>query len=211
MSGPTRQELRAALVARQGERRTRLLEAATVAVCGLGGLGSAVALMLARSGVGRLLLFDFDRVDISNLHRQQYLPGQVGMTKFDALTHNLRLLMLGTEVGGQAVRLTEDNILPLLSPADVVIECFDDADAKAMLVDAVLSKLPTVPVIAASGMAGLGDGNEIVTRRLGRRLWVCGDGASDVSDQGTLYCPRVQLCAAHQALTAVRLLCEAEQ
>ncbi|MBQ3077690.1 MAG: sulfur carrier protein ThiS adenylyltransferase ThiF [Clostridia bacterium] len=211
MSGPTRQELRAALVARQGERRTRLLEAATVAVCGLGGLGSAVALMLARSGVGRLLLFDFDEVDISNLHRQQYLPGQVGQTKFDALTHNLRLLMLGTEVGGQAVRLTEDNILPLLSPADVVIECFDDADAKAMLVDAVLSKLPTVPVIAASGMAGLGDGNEIVTRRLGRRLWVCGDGASDVSDQGTLYCPRVQLCAAHQALTAVRLLCEAEQ
>ncbi|MBQ2697917.1 MAG: ThiF family adenylyltransferase, partial [Clostridia bacterium] len=136
MSGPTRQELRAALVARQGERRTRLLEAATVAVCGLGGLGSAVALMLARSGVGRLLLFDFDEVDISNLHRQQYLPVQVGMTKFDALTHNLRLLMLGTEVGGQAVRLTEDNILPLLSPADVVIECFDDADAKAMLVDA---------------------------------------------------------------------------
>jgi len=211
MSGPTRQELRAALVARQGERRTRLLEAATVAVCGLGGLGSAVALMLARSGVGRLLLFDFDRVDISNLHRQQYLPGQVGQTKFDALTHNLRLLMLSTEVGGQAVRLTEDNILPLLSPADVVIECFDDADAKAMLVDTVLSRLPTVPVIAASGMAGLGDGNEIVTRRLGRRLWVCGDGASDVSDQGTLYCPRVQLCAAHQAMTAVRLLCEAEQ
>ena len=211
MSGPTRQELRAALVARQGERRTRLLEAATVAVCGLGGLGSAVALMLARSGVGRLLLFDFDEVDISNIHRQQYLPGQVGMTKFDALTRNLRLLMLGTEVGGQAVRLTEDNILPLLSPADVVIECFDDADAKAMLVDAVLSRLPTVPVIAASGMAGLGDGNEIVTRRLGRRLWVCGDGDSDVSDQGTLYCPRVQLCAAHQALTAVRLLCEAEQ
>ena len=62
---------------------------ATVAICGLGGLGSNIAIALARAGIGRLILIDFDRVDITNLHRQQYKASQIGKYKTEALTENL--------------------------------------------------------------------------------------------------------------------------
>ena len=72
-----RETFRAALVARHGAARQAKFEAARAAVCGLGGLGSNVAIALARAGVGHLHLIDFDRVEPSNLNRQQYAAAQV--------------------------------------------------------------------------------------------------------------------------------------
>lgn len=203
---PGRDAWRAALAARQGERLTALYEAARVAVCGLGGLGSAIALALARAGVGHLVLIDDDRVEVTNLHRQQYLVTQIGQFKTEALVANLRHVAPYGEYVTHHVRVTEENALALLAGCGVVCEAFDGAETKAMLAEQVLSGMPEAYLVSGSGMAGLGPGNGIVTRRLGRRMYVCGDGSSDVSEVGSLVSARVMLCASHQALVVLRLL-----
>ena len=82
---PSKNEWMDALIARHGLDLHKQFSSATVAVCGLGGLGSNIAIALARAGIGKLLLIDFDRVDITNLHRQQYKANQIGLHKADAL------------------------------------------------------------------------------------------------------------------------------
>lgn len=203
---PSREEMLAALEKRQGVDAVRKLQAATVAVCGLGGLGSNIAISLARAGVGKLVLVDFDRVDVTNLHRQQYKAGQVGLPKPEALLANLKEIAPYTEFETHFEKVTEENISRLLDGADVVCEAFDNAEAKAMLVNAVLETMPEKFLVAASGMAGFDSGNLIATRKVAKRFYVCGDGKSDVNDGIGLIAPRVMLCAAHQALTAIRLI-----
>ena len=68
---PTNEEMKSAITKRIGEAMRKKLADSTVAICGLGGLGSNIAISLARACVGRLILIDFDRVDVSNLNRQQ--------------------------------------------------------------------------------------------------------------------------------------------
>ena len=102
--------------------------------------------------------------------------------------------------------MTEDNFLELLEGADILCEAFDNAEAKAMLVNGVLQKLPECYLVAASGMAGMGSPNRIETRRITDRFYLCGDGVSDVEETMGLVAPRVMLCAAHQAQTVLRIL-----
>ena len=206
MCEPSREEMLAALEKRQGVDAVRKLQAATVAVCGLGGLGSNIAISLARAGVGKLVLVDFDRVDVTNLHRQQYKAGQVGMAKPDALLANLKEIAPYTEYETHFEKVTEENVSALLAGADVICEAFDNAEAKAMLVNTVLESMPEKFLVAASGMAGFDSGNAITTRKVTKRFYICGDGKSDVADGIGLVAPRVMLCAAHQALTAIRLI-----
>lgn len=203
---PTREEWTAALNERHGTELQKKFDAATIAVCGLGGLGSNIAISLARAGIGRLILIDFDRVDITNLHRQQYRADQIGIYKTDALTEILKGIAPYIEIETHTVRLTEENSAELLKDADIVCEAFDSPDAKAMLVDVVLERLPGAYIVAGSGMAGMATPNSIVTRRLTERFYLSGDGVSDVNDDIGLVAPRVMLCAAHQAHTALRIL-----
>lgn len=199
-----------ALVMRHGEEMAAKLSAATVAVCGLGGLGSNIAISLARAGVGRLLLVDFDRVDLSNLHRQQYKAVQIGQSKTEALTDNLREFAPYLQIVPVRVKLTEDNLVSLLSDAEIICEAFDEPEAKAMLTEGVLGSLPDKYLVAASGMAGLGPANDIYTRKVTPHFYMCGDGISDVQDENSpgLFAPRVMLCAAHQALAVIRIIAE---
>lgn len=203
---PSREEMLAALEKRQGSDVVCKLQATTVAVCGLGGLGSNIAISLARAGVGKLILIDFDRVDVTNLHRQQYKACQVGLPKPEALLANLREIAPYTEFETHFEKVTAENAVALLAKADVVCEAFDNPEAKAVLVNTVLESMPEKFLVAASGMAGFGSGNAITTRKVTKRFYVCGDGKSDVADGVGLIAPRVMLCAAHQALTAVRLI-----
>ena len=203
---PTREEMLAALERRQGVDAVRKLQAATVAVCGLGGLGSNIAISLARAGVGKLILIDFDCVDVTNLHRQQYKACQVGLPKPEALLANLKEIALYTEYETHFEKLTAENAARIVGGADVICEAFDVAESKATLVNTVLETMPEKFLVAASGMAGYGSGNEISTRKVTKRFYVCGDGRSDVADGIGLIAPRVMLCAAHQALTAIRLI-----
>ena len=194
-----------ALKQRHGEDLQRKFSSACVAVCGLGGLGSNVAISLARAGVGTLWLFDFDRVDISNLHRQQYKISQLGKYKTDAMKELVSEINPYCNVITHTVRLTEDN-LTLVSDCDIVCECFDNAECKAMLVNTVAEHYPDKYIVSASGMSGLHTGNTITTKKLGKRLYICGDGESDVMDDITLFAPRVMLCASHQANTVLRII-----
>jgi sulfur carrier protein ThiS adenylyltransferase len=203
---PSQQEMLAALEMRQGAEAVRKLQAATVAVCGLGGLGSNIAISLARAGVGKLILVDFDCVDVTNLHRQQYKACQVGLPKSEALLENLKEIAPYTEYETHFEKVTAENVARLLANADVVCEAFDNAEAKAMLVNAVLETMPQKFLVAASGMAGFEGGNTIRTRRITDKFYLCGDGVSDVDGGIGLVAPRVMLCAAHQALTVVRLI-----
>lgn len=203
---PSREQILAALVQKQGADAVEKLQKATIAVCGLGGLGSNIAISLARAGVGRLILIDFDTVDITNLHRQQYKMNQVGIPKADALLQNLEDIAPYVHYEVHQVKVTAENAVSLLQEADVICEAFDKADAKAMLVDTVLEKLPQKYLVAASGMASYDSGNAILTRRITDKFYLCGDGKNDVDQVAGLVAPRVMLCAAHQALTAIRLV-----
>lgn len=203
---PTKEAWMGALNKRHGAKLQSRFTSATVAICGLGGLGSNIAIALARAGIGKLILIDFDRVDLSNLHRQQYRATQIGRYKTEALAENLREIAPYTEIETITERITEDNACSLLKGADIVCEAFDQAEAKAMLVNAVLELLPNAYLVAASGMAGMGTPNTIRTRRITKRFYLCGDEQSDAADPIGLVAPRVMLCAAHQAHTVLRIL-----
>jgi len=203
---PDRNEWIAALEERHGKELQEKFSSAAVAVCGLGGLGSNIAIALARAGIGRLILIDFDRVDITNLHRQQYKVNQIGRYKTEALLENLLEIAPYMKEDVFTERITEDNFAELLKDADIICEAFDDAQSKAMLVNGVLEKLPHRYLIAASGMAGMGTPNAIQTRKITKRFYLCGDGESDTADTMGLVAPRVMLCAAHQAHTVLRIL-----
>lgn len=202
----TREQWQAALDERFGRDLRERFEGARVAVCGLGGLGSNVAIALARSGVGCMHLIDFDRVDITNLNRQQYEVSQLGMLKTKALPHNLARIAPYCQVVAQTLKITEADIPGLFDEDDIVCECFDKPEAKAMLVQGVLESYPGKPLVAASGMAGLSSANTIRTRKVGRNLYLCGDGESDVADGLGLVSSRVMACAAHEAHMVLRLL-----
>ena len=203
---PTKEEWNKALVERHGKELHRAFSSATVAVCGLGGLGSNIAIALARAGVGRLILIDFDRVDITNLHRQQYKAEQIGMYKTVALAENLGEIAPYISLEIHTERITEDNAVTLLRDADIICEAFDDAECKARFANTVLSEMRDKYLVAASGMAGLYDANRIKTRKVTSKFYLCGDEKSDVADGIGLVSSRVMICAAHQAHTVLRIL-----
>lgn len=203
---PTRKEWMQALEDRHGKKLQSLFSNAVIAVCGLGGLGSNIAISLARAGIGKLILIDFDKVEISNLNRQQYKANQLGLPKTLALSENIREIAPYTEVRAHDAFITEINATAFLSDADIICEAFDDPSCKAALANTVLTGMPDKYYIAASGMAGLGSPNEIVTRKITDRFYLCGDGKSDVNDEIGLVSSRAMLCASHQALTALRIL-----
>ena len=203
---PEREDLQRALAARHGRAVQEKFNQATVAICGLGGLGSNIAIALARAGVGRLILTDFDRVDITNLHRQQYKATQLGEFKTEALAANLKEIAPYIELELHTIRITEDNIGELLKDADLICEAFDNPECKAMLVNTVLEKFPEKYLLSGSGMAGMDSVNRIQTRRVTKRFYLCGDGVSDVKECGTLVSSRVMTCAAHEAHMVIRIL-----
>ncbi len=201
-----KEEWQAALIAKHGAALREAFSTAKVAVCGLGGLGSHVAAALARAGIGKLILTDFDRVDISNLHRQQYKAAQVGMFKTEATLANIREIAPFADMEIHTVRLARENAKEILREADIICEAFDDAVEKAALVNFVLCEMPEKYIVAASGMAGISSPNRIRTRHVAKHFYLCGDEESDIANFGALICPRVMLCAAHQAHTVLRIL-----
>lgn len=205
---PTKKEWIQALDDRHGIEFQKKISSTTVAVCGLGGLGSNIAISLARAGIGKLILIDFDKVDITNLHRQQYKANQIGMCKTEALQNNLKEINPYLETKIHTICLDESNAKDVLADADIICESFDNAEAKANIVNFVLSEMPDKYIVAASGMAGLESANAIKTRKVSKRFYLCGDEVSDVKDGIGLMSSRVMLCAAHQAHTVIRIIAE---
>lgn len=182
------------------------LSKAKIAVAGLGGLGSNISTFLARCFFGELTIIDFDKVEIANLNRQAYFYDQVGKTKTLALKENLLKINPDFNVKIETVKVTKENIISLFSDKDIVIEAFDKAKEKAMLVQNLLEKTEKPIIISGNGMAGIGKNNVIKTEKINDRLFICGDQKSDVNKDGVLVAPRVAICAAHQANLAFNLI-----
>ncbi|MCI7611899.1 MAG: sulfur carrier protein ThiS adenylyltransferase ThiF [Selenomonadaceae bacterium] len=202
----SRQAWLAALIERHGAARQEKFSRGRVAICGLGGLGSRVAELLTRAGVGYLRLIDFDRVEATNLNRQWYFMEQLGRYKAEALAENLRRITPYVELDVHTVRITEDNLARLLADVDVIVEAFDNATCKAMLVNGVREQFPRCPLVAASGMAGFASANAMRVRRLSEHFYLCGDGSSDAGAGDGLYGARVNICSAQEAFVVLQLL-----
>ena len=178
----------------------------TVGIAGLGGLGSNVAAALARSGVGKLIIADFDNVEQSNLNRQHYFINQLGKSKVDCMVENLRRINASVEVLGCKVTLDANNIPQIFSNAECIAECFDAAPAKQMLVETALVKMTGVKIVSVSGLGGYGKSNEIKTKRVSPRLVLVGDGLTAIDNCKILTAARVGIAAMHQANAIIELL-----
>ena len=203
---PPENQLEAMMSARHTPGVHAKLKRGSVAIAGLGGLGSAIAIMLARIGVGHLLLVDYDVVEPSNLNRQSYFISHLGMKKTDALQQQIAEINPFIEVKTADQKVCAQNAAHLFGGYGIVCEAFDDPVAKAMLAETLLEQLTETVVVAASGMAGYFSSNSIVTKRRFSRLYVCGDMENGPGQGSGLMAPRVQICAGHQANMVLRLL-----
>ena len=206
----SQEELDRAFDARFPKEMQVKLRGAKVAVAGLGGLGSNIAVMLARSGIGELLLVDFDVVDVTNLNRQMYFISQLGKPKAEALPEILRQINPYLTYESVCVKVTPENVKELFYEYPIVCEAFDKPDQKAMLVRELLTQCPKTTVVSGNGMAGYGDTNEIRTQQMMGRLYVCGDQSTDVGNGIGLVAPRVAACAAHEANKVLQLIMQKE-
>jgi len=182
------------------------MQATTVAVAGLGGLGSVVASSLARAGIGKLIIADFDIVEASNLNRQQYFLSQIGMKKTDAMLENLGRMNPYLEIDSHSIKLDSKSITELFAQADIISECFDKPEAKQMIVETVLSKMPQKRIVCASGLAGFGRSNIIQTQKLSPKFILVGDCHSGIGEGVGLYAARVGIAANHQANAIIEML-----
>lgn len=184
-----------------------VLSSRSVFIAGAGGLGSNVAVLLVRAGLGRLTIADFDSVTTANLNRQYYFRDQIGMRKIDALRATLLRINPALEMMAIDVKLSADNLpLHLDANVDVVIECFDDPVAKADLTRHCLREHPKLPLVAASGVAGIGEASDIRVSKGPGRLLVVGDATTDLTPQTGTLSSKVALAAASQAHEAIKIM-----
>lgn len=198
------------MAARHSPHVHERMKHACVGIAGLGGLGSNIAAMLARTGVGHLILVDFDTVEPSNLNRQNYFISHLGMSKATATAELLHKINPFIKIEHHNVRIDESNAVQLFSSCDIVCEAFDNPNCKAELVSTLLSETKHIRIVSGSGMAGYGSCNEIVTKKRMSRLYVCGDEKTSAANGVGLMAPRVSVCAGHQANMVLRLLLDIE-
>lgn len=205
---PQKAELEAMLMARHTPAVHNKVKLARVAVLGLGGLGSSVAVMLARTGIGTLHLVDFDIVEPSNLNRQGYKIKHLGVKKTKALMQEIKEINPYVKIITDCVKLTEDNLLNYINDDSIICEAFDNPECKAMVVNTVLENCSDKYIIASSGMAGFESSNTITTKRITSHFYLCGDGVTQAEEGCGLMAPRVNICAGHMANMILRIITE---
>ena len=184
---------------------SKKLKKTRVCILGLGGLGSNVAVLLARAGIGYLKLIDFDVVEASNLNRQQYRISHIGMKKTEAMKTIIREINPFVEVDILDIKVDRKNIYSIVGDIEIVVEAFDIAETKAMAIEELLTNGNKM-LVSASGMAGLGSANEIITRKIRDNFYLVGDNYSDYEEYSGIMSTRVMICAAHQANIVLRLI-----
>ncbi len=203
---PSAEEIECLMMARHTPGVHQKIRNSVVGIAGLGGLGSSIAIALARVGVGTLILVDFDIVEPSNLNRQQYFIDQIGRPKVEALQEVLSKVNPCVKTQLHHEKITRANVKRIFSTAEVVAEAFDRADQKAMLINAISQTMPEKYIVSASGLAGYGDNNEIQTVRFSSRIFIVGDQKTAARPGVGLMAPRVGIAAHHQANTVLRIL-----
>jgi sulfur carrier protein ThiS adenylyltransferase len=169
-------------------------------------LGSNCAVALARSGIGTLVISDFDVIEETNLNRQFYFADQIGRKKTEALKENIERIGSATRIIANQIKLNPDNIPLIYSGCDVIVEAFDRSDMKEMLIETVLTRMPGIPLVVGSGMAGWGNNESINYRMIDDYLFVCGDESTEASQDMPPMAPRVGIVANMQANVVVEIL-----
>ena len=183
----------------------KILQNKTVGIAGAGGLGSNCAVSLVRVGLGNLIIADFDAVSESNLNRQYYFRDQIGMKKVFALRDNL--VRINPELNLTIIDelLNPGNIVQHFGKCDVIVEAFDAADQKEMLIETVLINFPDKPLVIGLGMAGWGMNDSINVRQIDN-LYICGDEVSEIGPDLPPIAPRVGIVANMQANVVLEIL-----
>ncbi len=176
----------------------------TVGIIGAGGIGSNAAVALARSGVGKLIIADFDTIQITNLNRQYYFINQIGMKKVIALKKNLELINPFIRYEIYDTKIDESN-LKIFSSVDILIEAVDFAETKAKILSSWQTQFPNKPIILSSGIAGVGKNDMIHCKKIDDFTFICGDEKTSVDDFPP-YAPKVAVVANMMANLALELL-----
>jgi len=198
-------EFRAEIFTRNPRGVSEILSRARVCILGAGGLGSNVAIMLTRAGVGEFFIIDFDIVEASNLNRQHYALKHLGSPKIEALKEQILGINPYAKVQTCGEKITSENVREILRDEKIICECFDGAENKAMIAN-LSAEYKDKIFVCASGMAGLGGANSIQTRKFGANLYICGDSTSGTGLENGLISARVMLCAAHQANAVIKII-----
>ena len=177
----------------------------TVGIAGCGGLGSNCAVALARVGVGKLIIADFDIIEESNLNRQYFFHKQIGEKKVQSLKENIQLINPEVKVDAHDTKLDSNSIIDIYKECDVIVEAFDKAEMKQMIMETILEKMSQTPIVVGLGMAGWGDNNSIHSRQLDN-LYICGDEVKEIADDLPPLAPRVGIVANMQANTVLEIL-----
>ncbi|MDD3877744.1 MAG: sulfur carrier protein ThiS adenylyltransferase ThiF [Bacteroidales bacterium] len=170
----------------------------TVGIAGCGGLGSNCAVALARIGIGKLIIADFDIIVESNLNRQYFFYDQIGLKKAHALKENILRINPKVLIEAHDVRLTSENIPTIFKECQIIVEAFDLAEMKQMIIETVLTEMPDKYIVAGLGLAGWGHNNLIKTEQFDN-LFICGDLISEVSPEMPPLAPKVGIVSNMQA------------
>jgi sulfur carrier protein ThiS adenylyltransferase len=196
----------AALAGILGETRLQQIQRVKVGIAGVGGLGSNCAVCLARSGFKRMTLVDFDRVNYSNLNRQFYFADQVGMVKVAALRANLSRINPDLDLTVKAQKITAANLDECFGDCQAVVDGLDEVEIKRLLVEHFW-RTPKL-VVAASGIAGWEDADQLVTRRVKPHIYLVGDQTTAVGEAQPPLAPRVNIVAAKEANVILKWVLE---
>jgi len=183
----------------------KVLKTKTIGIAGAGGLGSNCTVALARVGVGNLIVADFDIIVESNLNRQYYFFDQIGQKKVFALKENILRINPAVNMEVFDLKLNKENIPSIFAKCDIIVEAFDIAEMKQMLIETIITNLPHTPLIVGSGMAGWGNNNSIHTRQLSN-IYICGDEQSEIAETLPPLAPRVGIVSNMQANQVLEIL-----
>ena len=184
--------------------KRRLLDK-KVGIAGSGGLGSNCAVALARVGVGNLILADFDVIKESDLNRQYYFHDQIGQKKVDALKETIHRINPQISVETHDIKLNESSIPNIFQNCDVIVEAFNLAEMKQMIIETVLLNFPEKHLVIGSGIAGWGNNNTISEVTYDKMI-ICGDFTSETSDHNPPLAPRVGVVSNMQANVVLEIL-----
>lgn len=181
------------------------LKSKTVGIAGAGGLGSNCAVALARVGVGKIIIADFDVISEENLNRQYYFNDQVGQKKVFALADSMYFINLEVNFIPVDIKLSPKSVVSTFKDCDVIVEAFDLAEMKQMIIETAQSEWPEKPLVSGLGMAGWGNSGSIGLRQVDN-LYICGDGTSEIGPDNPPLAPRVGMVAHMQANVVLELL-----
>jgi len=191
----------------EGQER---IMAARVLIVGVGGLGSPAALFLASAGVGDITLVDDDQVDLTNLQRQiAHTTARIGMAKIDSAAAAMRAINPEVRVHGVRERMSQESLLPLVTAADVVLDCTDNYATRHAINAACVSARK--PLVAGSAIRFDGQIAVYDTRHADSPCYACLFARDAVFEEVAcatmgVFSPLVGIIGTMQAAEALKLI-----